>query len=109
MARPKTKVNPEVLAEAYAIIDKVHMSFGFQFRTKRQAMNITLEQLELLTGIPNGRLSEYERNIIRPGIKNATKMINALGKCGLPYAGRRELRAAYDHDKLYRRAGRNRR
>ena len=109
MARHKEKIDPQILAAAYALIQDVQQSFGYTMRVKRRSINVTLKDLELMTSIPNGRLSQYERALIFPGSRNAHKIINALNRCGLSADSIRELHVAYEHDKLHRAAGKNRR
>lgn len=51
---------------------------GMRIKERRKQKGFTLKQVEQLTGISNGNLSEIERGIKTPSLSSLVKLVNVL-------------------------------
>ena len=51
---------------------------GMRIKERRKQKGFTLKQVEQLTGISNGNLSEIERGIKTPALPSLIKLVNVL-------------------------------
>lgn len=51
---------------------------GMRIKERRKQKGLTLKQVEQLTGISNGNLSEIERGIKTPSLSSLVKIVNVL-------------------------------
>jgi len=61
--------------------DKVLSALGLNVRKNREAREFTQEKLSEKSGLDPTYISDIERGLRNPGIKNVAKLAKALGLC----------------------------